>query len=535
MKKNLKEGPGAGYLVNAEVSLGKKFSNIIINDISVNKYSEVVFDITLDNEDMTIEGKVEGYDWGDSFEEEGSIRLNGKVLYASFSDYLKDLFGFIYEDIKKDVTLLYFDLYEREVIEEPIENIDEYIEEMFFNETEKLLVPAIKAYSEKIVNSLNKNNNVISSFKLRLRGSSFRVNKVFGSGYTWGGVPDIFDFEEKNISPSDYSEFDEVDFMQVESKNLTELIEDLHDNRDNDLEENSMKKNLKEANQYTLGSEFGLDDVVDDIYGAYGKMYSTKEVEKAVEAYVDDIYEDFNRRNHKAIDTVDIAKDLVKLMGDVYPMPGETLENLIVHFIESFDELEDNEIIAFDLEALKNIWQETIDEILLDPLVNYIKAENELYTSEEYLEESWQDNAYIAFESPFAFTEYEKLPQEVLDDLTENNLTMEDLDDWISDKGNSDLKVYTEITDRYRGKDLDKAIVLWSSPLGQDEAQVDGLDDVIANLTEEQEEYVENQAGRGGAYYKGDYLILDLSDTTVTFYIEWDDIKKDFLKDMADR
>jgi hypothetical protein len=276
------------------------------------------------------------------------------------------------------------------------------------------------------------------------------------------------------------------------------------------------KRMIKEASQYTFGSEFGLDDVVDDVFSA-------KDVEKVVTLYVKEIYEPLNKYQEN-IDIKPIIATLTEMIGDV--PESYDLEDYVVTCIEAFD----------TMETQSKLWQDDFDEALLTPLIEYLNGMNEFFSSDEYLQDSWEDNSYIAFEGDFAFEDGRgrnpELPKEVDEALEKNNLTVQDLSEWIKDNGSSYLK--TGVSSGYSAyKDLDEAIVLMiPGDLGEDEQQVDGLRDTMAALTKDQETYVEKKVE---GTIKGEYLYIYLNSSNVTYYIEWDDIEKDFLEAMGDR
>jgi hypothetical protein len=281
----------------------------------------------------------------------------------------------------------------------------------------------------------------------------------------------------------------------------------------------NMYGELKEANQYTLGSEFGLDDIVDDVF------YDNKDIIHELVSRIEDVYKPLS--NIGAVSLVVEAKQMAIELSEILGPISEkwNVDEVLDDFFNAFD------TSAYFEEAPLKYDQESIDDILVAPLILWLNELIEFYSSEEYLEDYWAENAYIAWENTFEFSDRGEVPEEVKKSLKENNLTIQDLDDWITNQGKHGFDVKTGVSTSYSSFiDTDEAIVLYSTgDLGESEEQIDGLDDVYNRLSNYQQKQIDK---RVEGTFRGNSLYIYLSPTNVTYYIDWDDIKKDFLDEM---
>lgn len=258
-------------------------------------------------------------------------------------------------------------------------------------------------------------------------------------------------------------------------------------------------KNLREANQYIFGGEYG-PDVVD-------AFYDDNKVYKACERFVKNTF-------GSALKVMDVnvrtlSEKIFDLMGDV-PADVRNLDDYVRDFVLSDD------------------YQYLIVDPFVDAYVEDAIFAEEYYTSNDY----WDELSYVALEM-LDNSKYVKdmiLPDVVEDWLQDNNLNNYDLADYIQRNMKKDVECII-------GKKLDRNhIVLWETEVGDNEYQVNEdlstvfleLDDYLA------ETIIEKAADRNDSMFNssGTYIIVS-SDKVVSYIIDWNKYGKQIMKDLS--
>lgn len=257
-------------------------------------------------------------------------------------------------------------------------------------------------------------------------------------------------------------------------------------------------KNLREANQYTFGGEYG-PDVVD-------AFYDDNKVYKACERFVKNTF-------GSALKVMDVnvrtlSENIFDLMGDV-PADVRNLDEYVRDFVLSDD----------------------YQYLIVNPFVNaYVENATfaeEYYTSNDY----WDDLSYVALEM-LDNSKYVKdmiLPDDVEDWLRDNNLNNYDLADYIQRNMKKDVECII-------GEKLDKNhIILWETEVGEQEYQVDDdLYRAYKNLDKTTQDVIEGEVEFQSdvAFKKGEYLIIN-SNRLVSYVIDWNKYDDDIIRGLS--
>lgn len=231
---------------------------------------------------------------------------------------------------------------------------------------------------------------------------------------------------------------------------------------------------------------------------------------------VDSFYDD-NKIFKMLSSEMDRVFGSIKDTEEKKKLAEELFDSLVEEGVVTKDTTTDQLFDYLETEAGWDFWEEKV----LDVLAEAIDATGEWYEEYQKSEEYWGDLTYVAYEGTFGF-EGSELPEEVVEDMTAAGKTMDDLVDYLKDnKYGYDVNISVDYMNGVSEEDF---IVLFASQIGEVEYQFDGFD--MDNLSDEEAEYVNRKIDY---YVKGDFLYVDLSYYIVSMYVDWDDIKDDFL------
>lgn len=232
---------------------------------------------------------------------------------------------------------------------------------------------------------------------------------------------------------------------------------------------------------------------------------------------VDSFYDE-NKLYKSLYSEVDRVFGSLKDKEEKKKLAEHLFDTLVEEGIINRDTTPDQLMDFLETEAGWDFWEEEV----LDKLAESINEVGEWYEEYQKSEEYWGDVTYIAYEGNFSFEESEELPEYVMEEMTAAGKNIDDLVDYLSSNKNGyDVKISV---DYMNGLDEKEYIVLFSSPIGEAEYQFDGF--TMDDLSEDEEAYVSRQVEYST---RGQYLFVDLSYDIVSMYVDWDDIKNDFL------